>query len=63
MRNDLVLAMRDGCQATTTQFLWELREAMRLLMGLAKERLRIDQSTIAVRTHPSFGRIQPAIRL
>jgi len=32
-------------------------------MGLAKERLRIDQPTIAVRTHPSFGRIQPAIRL
>jgi hypothetical protein len=33
---------------------------MRSLMGLAKERLRIDQPTIAVRTHPSFGRIQPA---
>jgi hypothetical protein len=34
---------------------------MRSLIGLGKrKRLRVDQPTIAVRTHPSFGRIQPA---
>jgi hypothetical protein len=43
-----------GCYATTTQFLLELREAMRRasisevsLMGLGKRgRLRVDQPTI-----------------
>jgi hypothetical protein len=36
-----------GCYATTTLFLWELREAMRSLMGLGKRgRLRVDRPTI-----------------
>ena len=52
VRDDLVVPCAGGCYATT-QFLWELREAMRSLMGLAKERLRIDQPTIAVRLTPS----------
>jgi hypothetical protein len=36
VRNDLVLAKRGGCYATTTQFLGDLREAMRSLISLGK---------------------------
>jgi hypothetical protein len=72
VRNDPVLTRAAGCYATTTQFLRELREAMRQrasiqgvsLMGPGQE------GAIAGRpahdhwmNSPSSGRIQPTIRL
>jgi hypothetical protein len=39
--------MGGGCYATTTQFRWEMGEAMRSLMGVGKKRrLRVDQPAI-----------------
>ena len=50
VRNDVVLRCAGGCYATTTLFFYELREAMRSLMGLGmRRRLRVNQPTITAR--------------